>query len=377
MTEFPVKTAFVKANGLTFEVDQCGTGDKFALLLHGFPESKFSWRYQMPLLARLGYTVWAPNLRGYGRSSRPGAVGDYHIDHLVADAAALIDAAGAKNTLLMAHDWGAIIAWQFAIRRTRPLDRLVIMNVPHPACLARELRTWAQLKKSWYVFFFQIPWLPERLLAAKKAEAVGRAFVDMAIDKAKFPVAVNDAYAALCWVAANASRLGIDAQRIVVAGDSAGGNLTVVTCLMARERGGPSIRFQVPIYPSLDMRARPNYGSRARWGGGGYILDNDDIEWMLDHYLSLREEASDWRASPILAKTYAGLPPALVVTADHDPLADEGKLYAERLTADGVDVEHACFEGTFHGFVGYASLIDVGARGVNLICERIKHAVWK
>lgn len=195
--------------------------------------------------------------------------------------------------------------------------------------------------------------------------------------EAKFPVAVNDAYAALCWVAANASRLGIDAQRIVVAGDSAGGNLTVVTCLMARERGGPSIRFQVPIYPSLDMRARPNYGSRARWGGGGYILDNDDIEWMLDHYLSLREEASDWRASPILAKTYAGLPPALVVTADHDPLADEGKLYAERLTADGVDVEHACFEGTFHGFVGYASLIDVGARGVNLICERIKHAVWK
>ncbi len=194
MTEFPVKTAFVKANGLTFEVDQCGTGDKFALLLHGFPESKFSWRYQMPLLARLGYTVWAPNLRGYGRSSRPGAVGDYHIDHLVADAAALIDAAGAKNTLLMAHDWGAIIAWQFAIRRTRPLDRLVIMNVPHPACLARELRTWAQLKKSWYVFFFQIPWLPERLLAAKKAEAVGRAFVDMAIDKAKFPVAVTDEF---------------------------------------------------------------------------------------------------------------------------------------------------------------------------------------
>jgi pimeloyl-ACP methyl ester carboxylesterase len=194
MNAFPVKTAFVKANGLTFEVDQCGTGDKFALLLHGFPESKFSWRYQMPLLARLGYTVWAPNLRGYGKSSRPAAVGDYHIDHLVADAAALIDAAGAKNTLLMAHDWGAIIAWQFAIRRVRPLDRLVIMNVPHPACLARELRTWAQLKKSWYIFFFQIPWLPERLLRARKAEAVGRAFVDMAIDKAKFPVAVTDEF---------------------------------------------------------------------------------------------------------------------------------------------------------------------------------------
>ncbi len=189
-----VRTVLVKANGLTFEVDQCGSGDKFALLLHGFPESKFSWRHQMPLLAELGYTVWAPNLRGYGRSSKPPAVADYHIDHLVADAAALIDAAGAKNTLLMAHDWGAVIAWNFAIRKVRPLERLVIMNVPHPACMARELRTWAQRRKSWYIFFFQIPWLPERVLARRKAQAVGRAFSDMAVDKSRFPVAVTDEF---------------------------------------------------------------------------------------------------------------------------------------------------------------------------------------
>ncbi len=189
-----VRTVLVKANGLTFEVDQCGSGDKFALLLHGFPESKFSWRHQMPLLAELGYTVWAPNLRGYGKSSKPPAVADYHIDHLVADAAALIDAAGAKNTLLMAHDWGAVIAWNFAIRKARPLERLVIMNVPHPACMARELRTWAQRRKSWYIFFFQIPWLPERVLARRKAQAVGRAFSDMAVDKSRFPVAVTDEF---------------------------------------------------------------------------------------------------------------------------------------------------------------------------------------
>lgn len=189
-----VRTVFVKANGLTFEVDQCGSGDKFALLLHGFPESKFSWRHQMPLLAELGYTVWAPNLRGYGKTSKPPAVADYHIDNLVADAAALIDAAGAKNTLLMAHDWGAVIAWNFAIRKVRPLERLVIMNVPHPACMARELRTWAQRRKSWYIFFFQIPWLPERVLARRKAQAVGRAFSDMAIDKNRFPVAVTDEF---------------------------------------------------------------------------------------------------------------------------------------------------------------------------------------
>jgi pimeloyl-ACP methyl ester carboxylesterase len=194
MSDALIRTAFVKANGLTFEVDQCGNGEKFALLLHGFPESKYSWRYQMPLLAELGYTVWAPNMRGYGKSSRPGAIADYHIDHLVADAAALIDAAGGRQTLLMAHDWGAIVAWMFAIRKARPLERLVVMNVPHPACIAREFRTWAQLRKSWYVFFFQIPWVPERLMRARGGDAIRRAFVDMAIDKARFPVAVTDEF---------------------------------------------------------------------------------------------------------------------------------------------------------------------------------------
>jgi len=194
MGDAPVTTHFVTANGITFEVDQCGTGEKFALLLHGFPESKFSWRFQMPLLARLGYRVWAPNLRGYGKTSRPASVDAYHIDQLVGDVAGLIDAAGAKETLLVAHDWGAIIAWQCAIRKVRPLSGLVIMNVPHPTCFARALGTWSQLRKSWYVFFFQLPWLPERLLAARGAEAIGRAFTDMAVDKSRFPAAVVDEY---------------------------------------------------------------------------------------------------------------------------------------------------------------------------------------
>lgn len=194
MSDPIITTSFVKANGLTFEVDQCGTGDKFALLLHGFPESKHSWRFQMPLLAQMGYRAWAPNLRGYGKSGRPTSVSDYHIDKLVADVAGLIDAAGAKETLLIAHDWGAIIAWQFAIRKVRPLSRLVIMNVPHPVCFARSMRSWAQMKKSWYVFFFQIPWLPERLLARRGAEAIGRAFTDMAVDKSRFPENVVQEY---------------------------------------------------------------------------------------------------------------------------------------------------------------------------------------
>lgn len=189
-----IKTAFVEANGLRFEVDQCGAGERLALLLHGFPESKFSWRFQMPLLAKLGYRVWAPNMRGYGRSSKPPRVGDYHIDRLVEDVAALIDAGGARETLLVAHDWGAVVAWHFAIKRVRPLSRLVIMNVPHPACMVRELKTWAQRKKSWYMFFFQLPWLPEYVLRRQGAAAVGRAFADMAIDKTRFPAAVTDEY---------------------------------------------------------------------------------------------------------------------------------------------------------------------------------------
>ena len=187
-------TRMVEANGLTFETLEAGSGDRLALFLHGFPELNFSWRHQLPMFARLGYRAWAPNLRGYGKSSRPKGVGAYHIDHLVADVAGLIDAAGAREVTLVAHDWGAIIAWMFAIRKTRPLHRLIIMNVPHPLCFAREVRHWRQLKKSWYVFFFQIPGLPERLLAANNARAIGDAFRNMAIDKSRFPPEVLEVY---------------------------------------------------------------------------------------------------------------------------------------------------------------------------------------
>ncbi|MDC0175060.1 alpha/beta hydrolase [Pseudomonadales bacterium] len=99
-------TRFVQANGLTFEVDQCGEGDKLAICLHGFPESSYSWRYQLPMLADLGYTAWAPNLRGYGKSSRPPFVEDYAMQHLLDDVAGLIDAAGKQEVVLIAHDWG-------------------------------------------------------------------------------------------------------------------------------------------------------------------------------------------------------------------------------------------------------------------------------
>lgn len=189
-----IETHMVEANGLFFEVDMAGTGPKFALLLHGFPESKFSWRYQIPLLVKLGYRVWAPNLRGYGKSSKPDGVMDYHIDRLVEDVAGMIDAAGAEETLLVSHDWGSIIAWQVAIRKTRPLERLVVMNLPHPACFVRELRKWNQLKRSWYMFAFQLPIVPEWSLVRNNAAIVAKSFTDMAIDRSRFPKEITDEY---------------------------------------------------------------------------------------------------------------------------------------------------------------------------------------
>jgi pimeloyl-ACP methyl ester carboxylesterase len=190
-----ITTRRIEANGLTFLADEAGEGEDVALLLHGFPESRFSWRHQIPLLADLGWRVIAPDLRGYGGSSRPSRKADYAIDHLVEDVAALFEAAGARRRLLIGHDWGAAIAWAFALDKRLPLDGLVIMNVPHPAVLARVMRaSWRQPLRSWYMGFFQIPGLPEAAMTANGARAIGAAFTGMAVDKSRFPPEVTDVY---------------------------------------------------------------------------------------------------------------------------------------------------------------------------------------
>lgn len=181
-----ISIRWVEAGGLTFEVAEAGQGERLALCLHGFPELHYSWRHQMPALAAMGYRVWAPNLRGYGGTSRPEGIDAYRLDALAADVAALIDASGAQDVTLIAHDWGAIIAWYFAIRQIRPLKQLVILNVPHPLCARREMRRWRQLRKSWYIFFFQLPWLPERLLGRRGAAPIGRVFRSSAVNKELF-----------------------------------------------------------------------------------------------------------------------------------------------------------------------------------------------
>ena len=189
-----IETRYIPANGLTFEVDVCGTGDRLALCLHGFPECSYSWRHQLPFLARLGYTAWAPNLRGYGRTTRPPRVLDYAMPHLVADVAGLIDAAGKKSTLLIGHDWGGGVGWHFAQKPPRPIEGYVVLNCPHPAKLMAHLFRWPQIAKSWYMFFFQIPGLPEWMLTRNGAKAIGDSFRDSAFDKSRFPDEVLDVF---------------------------------------------------------------------------------------------------------------------------------------------------------------------------------------
>ena len=198
---YGISRRFVQANGLQLELAECGPADseKLAICLHGFPELNYSWRHQMPMLAEKGWRVWAPNMRGYGESDKPEGRRAYALDHLTQDVAALIDAARAEHPtreiMVIAHDWGAIVAWSFAILKLRAIDRLVIMNVPHPKVGERELFKWRQFWKSWYIFFFQLPRLPERMLLKNDAQTVKDAFHKMAIDKSKFPDEALDVYA--------------------------------------------------------------------------------------------------------------------------------------------------------------------------------------
>jgi pimeloyl-ACP methyl ester carboxylesterase len=163
----------VPANGLTFEVFEAGEGERLALLLHGFPETAVMWRHLVAPLVAKGYRVWAVNQRGYGATTRPRSRDDYALAALTGDVAALIDASGAPSVTLIGHDWGGMVAWVVAIRKLRPLDRLVVINIPHPLCFRAALRGFRQKLKSAYAAFFQIPVLPDWLLSAGQGYLTG------------------------------------------------------------------------------------------------------------------------------------------------------------------------------------------------------------
>jgi acetyl esterase len=171
----------------------------------------------------------------------------------------------------------------------------------------------------------------------------------------KFPAAIDDAIAATKWIAANAASLGIDASRLMVGGDSAGGNLAAVVAISARDGNGPAIAGQVLIYPAIDFAmTHPSH----REPETSILLTHSVIRWFADHYLNGAADVHDWRASPVRATTLIGLPPAYVLTAGADPLRDEGDEYAHHLKQAGVPVTYRHFPGQFHGFFTMGKLLQ-------------------
>jgi acetyl esterase len=180
----------------------------------------------------------------------------------------------------------------------------------------------------------------------------------------QFPAAFDDALAATQWIAANALEFGIDATRLMVGGDSAGGNLAAVVAITARDNSGPAIKGQVLIYPVTDLAM--THGSH-REPETSLLLSHSLMHWFRDQYLAGAADIDDWRASPLKAKTLSRLPPAYVLTAGADPLRDEGDAYAARLEQAGVTVTHRRFPGQFHGFFTMGKLLEqanVAARDI-------------
>lgn len=186
-----------------------------------------------------------------------------------------------------------------------------------------------------------------------------------------FPAAPEDCYAATLWAVTNARQLGATDTAVTVGGDSAGGNLAAVVCLMARDRGGPDIAMQLLIYPVVDAAMDTE---SFRSNGDGYLLTADGMTWFWDHYCPDPATRLDPLASPLRAEDLSRLPPAFVMTAEFDPLRDEGEAYAERLRAAGVSVEVRRFDGLIHGFFSQARMVPAARAGIDAAVVALRKA---
>jgi acetyl esterase len=178
----------------------------------------------------------------------------------------------------------------------------------------------------------------------------------------RFPAAVEDAHAATVWAAAHARLLGIDVHRIAVGGDSAGANLATVAAMRCRDAGGPALAAQVLFYPVTDLSSFETASHREL--GEGYFLTRASMEWFNGHYLASADLTRHPEASPLLAPDLSGLPPTLVITAEFDPLRDEGEAYAQRLQQAGVPVTLTRYPGMIHGFVAMRGVLTAGRQAI-------------
>jgi acetyl esterase len=186
----------------------------------------------------------------------------------------------------------------------------------------------------------------------------------------KFPAAVDDAFAATRWLAANATSIGADPDMVAVGGDSAGANIAAVVALMARDAGGPALVAQHLVYPVADYACQ-SASYKAYAVGHGPVTEAGML-WFQGHYLRGPDDVDDWRASPLKAADFSGLPPALVITAECDVLHDEGVALAEAMAAAGTPVDHVDWPGMIHGFFSSAPYLDEGKAAQRLACERLR-----
>jgi pimeloyl-ACP methyl ester carboxylesterase len=177
LDETTLEHDLIKVNGITLHVVSAGPKDgPPVILLHGFPEFWYGWKHQIPALVEAGYRVIVPDQRGYNQSDKPAEVRDYAITTLADDILGLMDKLGHAQVKLIGHDWGGMVAWWLAITHPERIEKLGILNIPHPAVFSRTLRSdFRQMLKSWYVFAIQIPWLPETMLGGRNASGLADA----------------------------------------------------------------------------------------------------------------------------------------------------------------------------------------------------------
>jgi acetyl esterase len=187
----------------------------------------------------------------------------------------------------------------------------------------------------------------------------------------RYPTAVHDSYAATKWVADNAASLDVDATRLALCGDSAGGNLSAVVSQLARDSGGPAIKFTALIYPAVDMTAK---GGSMDDNATGYFLDIDSMDWFMNHYLDEADKA-EAKASPLLHADLSGLPACFIATCEYDPLRDQGEAYGEALRANGVHVVTKRYDGLIHAAANMTGVLDGGRQLVDDVGAQLRAAL--